>query len=388
MPKRSAQEKLERYERKIRKIQERQKSNTEKNRRRIARSIVSSDDEINEDAGTVQIEPETGLADQWEDEHPPAAAPASLESAEPALDAEPAQAMPSPAGAPDEAAPLAAAVQIPDVTPEATHNAVDSVPSCMDLDPELMSALGASTSDTAEFGENIHSSLANLWTPLLKKGLQKEEKDNLLKNYLVPANCKLLQAPKLNAEISAAVSEVVRGRDKKLIAFQQQLGTATAAVNKAMNTLLTSDDKISALRYLSDSCRILADLHHLFSKDRIKLITPSLEKNFLHVIQDTERDETLFGATLGDKIKASKAIEKQGSQIRKVATSQKMNTPQASSSRPAPPGNWSGPPRYSSNRGGRGGQRKATSTRGRTYPPAHPPARSYNQPKTRAQPPQ
>ncbi|CAG9137780.1 unnamed protein product [Plutella xylostella] len=124
--------------------------------------------------------------------------------------------MPSPAGAPDEAAPLAAAVQIPDVMPEATHNAVDSVPSCMDLDPELMSALGASTSDTAEFGENIHSSLANLWTPLLKKGLQKEEKDNLLKNYLVPANCKLLQAPKLNAEISAAVSEVVRGRDKKL----------------------------------------------------------------------------------------------------------------------------------------------------------------------------
>ncbi|CAG9137778.1 unnamed protein product [Plutella xylostella] len=123
------------------------------------------------------------------------------------------------------------------------------------------------------------------------------------------------------------------------------------------------------------------------AENGLKAVTEWLRSNLL-TLNDTERDETLFGATLGDKIKASKDIEKQGSQIRKVATSQKMNTPQASSSRPAPPGNWSGPPRYSSNMGGRGGQRKVTSTRGRTYPPAHPPARSYNQPKTRAQPPQ
>lgn len=258
------------------------------------------------------------------------------------------------------------------------------------LDPEVLSALGAVTSDTPEFGENIHTSLSNLWTPLLKKGLPKEDKEKLSKTYLVPGNCRLLQAPRLNAEISAAVSELVRGRDKKLYFFQQQLGTGTSAINKAMNTLLTTDDKISALKYLSDSCRILSDLHFILSKDRIKLITPSLEKNFLHIIQDAERDETLFGTTLSEKIKASQAIEKQGSQIRKMVTSQKPSASQPSSSRPAPPGNWSGPPRYSSNRGGRGGQRKpSSSTQRRTYPPAPTSVRSasYNQPKTRAPPP-
>lgn len=276
------------------------------------------------------------------------------------------------------------AISMPDASSDVVPDA--------SLDPELLSALGAATSDTPEFGENIHTSLANLWTPLLKKGLPKEDREKISKNYLVPGNCKLLQAPKLNAEISAAVSELVRSRDKKLCNFQQQLGTGTSAINKAMNILLTSDDKISALKYLSDSCRVLSDLHFSLSRDRIKLIIPSLEKNFLHVIQDAERDETLFGTTLSEKIKASKAIEKQGSQIRKTVSNQRVSASQPPSNRPAPLGNWSGPPRYSSIRGGRGGQRKhpSSSTQRRTYPPAPTPAKSvnYNQAKPRAPPPQ
>lgn len=259
----------------------------------------------------------------------------------------------------------------------------------VNLDPELLSALGVSTSDTPEFGDNIHESLANLWTPVLKKGLPKEHKDKLTKEYLVPGNCKLLQAPKLNAEISAAVADIVRGRDKKLVGFQQQLGIATTAINKAMDTLLTSDNKIQALKYLSDGCRLLSDLHHLFTKDRTKLITPSLEKNFLHIIQDTERDDTLFGNALSEKIKASKAIERQGSQIRKVTTNLKTASIQSTVTRPAPLGNWSGPPRYPSNRGGRGGQRKPAPTPiRRTYPPTQPQAKSFNQPRYRAPAPQ
>lgn len=227
------------------------------------------------------------------------------------------------------------------------------------LDPELLAALGESTSDSPEFGASIHDSLANLWLPLLKKGLTKDNKEKLLKEYLIPSNCKLLQAPKLNAEISAAVSEIVRGRDKKYVAVQQQLGQGITAVNRAMDVMLKSDNKIEALKHLSDGCRILADLHVFFTKDRIKLISPSLDKSFLHIIQDAERDESLFGTTLSEKIKASKAIEKQGQQIKKTVVIAKANTPNTTSARPSTSqGNWSGPPRYSSNRGGRGGSRK------------------------------
>lgn len=132
-----------------------------------------------------------------------------------------------------------------------------------------------------------------------------------------------------------------------------------------MDTLLSSDNKIQALKYLSDGCRILTDLHYSLTKDRIKLITPSLEKSFLHVIQDSERDDTLFGNSLSEKIKASKAIERQGSQIIKTVTTQKPVTVQSTASRPAHQGNWSGPPRYPSNRGGE--EVRATEVRGQRH---------------------
>lgn len=260
------------------------------------------------------------------------------------------------------------------------------------LDPEIISALGASTSDMPEFGNSIHESLANLWTPLLKHGLPKEQKDTLFKDkdYLIPSNCKMLQAPKLNAEISAAASDVVRGRDKKFLGFQHQLGIGTSAINRAMDLLLSSDNKLQALKCLSDGCRILADLHYCLTKDRIKLVSHSLEKNFLQIIQESERDDTLFGNSLSEKIKASKAIERQGSQIRRTLASQKPSTVHSTAARPVPQGNWTGPPRYPLIRRERGGpsyrgQRPVLPPR-RSYPPPPPTqSRSY-QPRPRAPP--
>lgn len=239
-----------------------------------------------------------------------------------------------------------------------TSSQSDPPPKDTELDPQLLLALGEATSDKEEFGPNVHESLAKLWLPILRKGLLKETKDTIRKSYLTPENCKLLAAPKLNAEISAAVTEVVRGRDKKIMNFQQQLGTGVTAINKGMDVLLRTDNKVEALKYLSDSCRILSDLHFTLGKHRMKLIMPSLDKNFLHVLQDSERDDTLYGAQLSEKIKASKAIEKQGQQIKKNVTVQRPPL-QSTVARPAHPGNWSAPPRYPSvTRGGRGGARR------------------------------
>lgn len=138
------------------------------------------------------------------------------------------------------------------------------------LDPEILAALGDSTDEKPEFGAKIHENLANLWMPILKKGMAKDNKENIIKEYKVPENCKLLQSPKLNPEISAAISDVYRNRDKKLATFQQQLGQGVTAINRAMDILIQSDDKISAMKHLSDSCRILSDLHYLSTADRIK----------------------------------------------------------------------------------------------------------------------
>ncbi|XP_028173737.1 uncharacterized protein LOC114362502, partial [Ostrinia furnacalis] len=233
-----------------------------------------------------------------------------------------------------------------------------------ELDPELLSALGEFTSDTPEYGENIHDNLSKLWLPLLKKGMPKDSKDKVLKDYLVPDNCRLLQAPKLNAEISAAVPDMVRNRDKTLATSQQQLGLGITAINRGLDILLKSDNKILAMKHLSNGCRLLCDSHNLMSKNRVKLITPSLDKSILHMINESERDETLFGSSLSDKIKAAKAIEKQGLQIKKSASKPQKSAASSSSSRPGPyQGNWTAPPRYPpASRGGRGGYRKQTTS--------------------------
>lgn len=256
-----------------------------------------------------------------------------------------------------------------------------------ELDPELLLALGESTSVSPEYGENIHDNLSKLWLPLLKKGLPTETKNKTLKDYLVPDNCRLLQAPKLNAEISAAIPDMVRNRDKTLAASQQQLGLGITAINRGLDILLKSDNKIQAMKHLSNGCRILCDSHNFMSKNRVKLITPSLDKTFLHMINETERDETLFGSSLSEKIKAAKAIEKQGLQIKKPAPKpQKPATPQSSARPSYFQGNWTGPPRYPpANRGGRGGYRKPmASVARRPYAGSTSQQRAATQDKTRA----
>ncbi|KAI5639628.1 hypothetical protein NE865_07875 [Phthorimaea operculella] len=261
------------------------------------------------------------------------------------------------------------------------------------LDPDLLSALGESTSDAPAFGDKIIDNLAQLWTPLLIKGMPKENKESILKDkaYLIPDNCKLLQAPKLNAEIAAAVPDMVRNRDKNLVVSQQQLGTGITAINRAMDILLQGDDKIQAVKHLSNACRILTDLHAASTQSRIKLISPSLDKTFLQIIQDSERDDTLFGNKLSEKIKAAKAIEKQGLQIKKAPPNTKSSAPsQSTGTRTNQQGNWQAPPRYPSNRGGRGGFRRApqpqTNRRpysNSNYAPAQP-AKTSSQNKPRA----
>lgn len=221
----------------------------------------------------------------------------------------------------------------------------------------MLSALGDSIEEKPVYGENIHQSLAQRWSPILKKGLPKDTKEKLLKEYNIPENCKLLKAPTLNPEIKAAVSEIISNRDKIIQTKQDQLGVGLTALNKAITLLLIGDDKLNVIKILSDSCRILTDLHYMETQVRTKFITSCLEKSFTPLIKDHERDQTLFGEKLSDTIKASKAIERQGLQIKKPAqraSSLPANTASTSAAKPRFSGNERGPPRYTSaSRGGR-----------------------------------
>ncbi|XP_063821172.1 uncharacterized protein LOC135071310 [Ostrinia nubilalis] len=222
MPKRSREEKIERYRKKIRKLQE--------NKKTYRRRIIESDDEdenqcylespseacinIQEPQDNDILIPNDELVQNLLSDCPTEAKSAENISADPPNLEEPS------------------------------------------LDPELLSALGETESDSPEYGEKILDSQAKLWLPILKKGVPKEAKDKLLKEYAVPDNCRLLQAPKLNAEIAAALPDMVRNRDKSsLLAQQQQLGLGITACNRALDLLLLNGDKVQAIKHLKhQSC--------------------------------------------------------------------------------------------------------------------------------------
>lgn len=236
-----------------------------------------------------------------------------------------------------------------------------------DLDPDILSALGEVAEDAPKFGEKIHDNLSRIWLPILRKGIEKEAKEKLMKQYQIPENCTLLKAPKLNPEVAATLSDTTRNKDKRVESAQQQLGLGITALNKGLSLLLENGtERVKAIKFLSDSSRLLCDLHHVETEVRKKFVTPGLDKAFLNLIQDADRDETLFGQKLSEKIKASKVIEKQGFQIKKPAP---VKTP-ASSAQPTTSKlrsqvNWSGPSRYASNRGGGRGSYRKTGPAGR-----------------------
>ncbi|CAK1585599.1 unnamed protein product [Parnassius mnemosyne] len=148
----------------------------------------------------------------------------------------------------------------------------------------------------------IHDKLAQLWLPILRKGIHKEAKEKLLKEYLIPENCSLLQAPKLNPEISAAVSEGTRTRDKRVEAVQQQLGEGISALNKGLELLLDDcKDRLQAVKFLSDSCRILCDLHFVETEASKKFVTPGLDKSYINIMQEVDRDEVDLEISLQKK---------------------------------------------------------------------------------------
>lgn len=195
----------------------------------------------------------------------------------------------------------------------------------LDVDPELLEALGTFQEETTEWGEPIVEHIAMRLKPLLVNGFKKDEKEALIKKYPIPKNVSLAKAPTLNAEVSAMLSEPSRNRDKRLHTKQNQLGAVLSAVTKAMSQLLCKDPKITdILGMLSDASKLLADSHFLETDTRRSLITPLIDKELIDPFKDRKRDDFLFGDNLGELVKNSRGIKKTG-QLIQASTSSNLN---------------------------------------------------------------
>ncbi|KAI5641369.1 hypothetical protein NE865_06407 [Phthorimaea operculella] len=186
-----------------------------------------------------------------------------------------------------------------------------------ELDISILEILGDDPTLIKSFGAEIQKDLAVRLEHCVTNGLSKEIRKELKEKYLIPSNCKLINAPVLNAEIKAAVSDQVAKRDKAIEIKQSQVASAIAALSQALTHVLSSSDKDSELiKILMDTSRLLCDCQHSDSITRRNFILSTLKKDMKDQLQNSKVDNYLFGENFAETIKTAKAITKSGAELK------------------------------------------------------------------------
>ncbi|XP_048477959.1 uncharacterized protein LOC125488546 [Plutella xylostella] len=196
-----------------------------------------------------------------------------------------------------------------------------------DYDPDLLRELGDEEADPAEFGDDLQADVAARFQRILQDGLNKEEKDGLIKKCSYPKNVPLAKSPTLNPEISVNLAEACKLRDKRLLSKQDQLGKALSALGNAFTNLLKKTPDIpDVIRTLNDAGKLLADSHYAETDTRRSVLIPLIDKSLADPFKDRKRDTFLFGEKLGDLVKDSQGIKKTGQFIHPApSTSSNLN---------------------------------------------------------------
>ncbi|KAJ8958367.1 hypothetical protein NQ314_006428, partial [Rhamnusium bicolor] len=192
------------------------------------------------------------------------------------------------------------------------------------LPEDTLQALGEQQG--AEQALELHPIISNRWKSILAKGLDKTEKAVLLDKHSLPGNLTTLKVPIVNNEVLKAIPPNTQNKDKFQQNNQNQLGKGISAIGAAINILLTNNEidkenKNAVIALLSESGKILTDVHYNISLTRRALITPTVNKTIGDISKTVPVEELLFGADLTERIKRTKAIEKSVGDIRQKSES-------------------------------------------------------------------
>jgi hypothetical protein len=182
-------------------------------------------------------------------------------------------------------------------------------------------------------GPEFHEEIVNRWGKILKEGLDKDKRKNILEKYPTGKNLQLAKAPKLNDEILSSLPDQAVKQDNFLCQVQNHISAILTAMGSPINQIITQvpppENDNTILKNLIDAGRLLTDLHYSMSKHRKYLIGPLLNSNLKKVVEESPITDNLFGDNLYDRIKSDQAIKKAGVELikqkSKVVTSTSQN---------------------------------------------------------------
>ena len=191
------------------------------------------------------------------------------------------------------------------------------------LDEGVLSIFGKRILADKVLAPPMHQKIAVRWEEIIKVGLPTNDRTAILQKYPPPSNCNLTNPPKLNAVVKTALPEAAIKRDDRIMTKQEKIAACMAANGKALSNILTNEkENLALVEFLSDSSRLLADMHHDESLVRRSLILANINASVKETLNVSAIDEWLFGSDLDEKLKSRKAMEISCKDIRPIAKNQ------------------------------------------------------------------
>lgn len=140
------------------------------------------------------------------------------------------------------------------------------------------------------------------------------------------------EAPILNPEIAAKMTESQLKRDDHMVKRQQLGGAALAALGSAMKVVSEADDntiidKVEHIGKLNEAAKLV----NLFIFDetvsRKAFILPGVDKKYKTLLEKCRTEKFLFGENLSEKIKEMKEMDRIGENLKGQASSQYRKPP-------------------------------------------------------------
>ncbi|CAH1962528.1 unnamed protein product [Acanthoscelides obtectus] len=166
-------------------------------------------------------------------------------------------------------------------------------------------ALGSRPDSQDNVGKELHEEIVIRWDSLLKKGLSKDQREELMTKFKIPSNCKALQPPQINKEVQPCLIKSVLEHDRFMRALQQQLAHGLSAVEAVIKTIMPYKEQL------------FTNVHHGLSVHRRFNIIPHLNPECKKVVDNLEIDDFLFNTKFAETMKNEQAIKKASTDFKK-----------------------------------------------------------------------
>lgn len=191
------------------------------------------------------------------------------------------------------------------------------------LSEEILKLFGEEPrGDEIMYGEEVNQIIADRWNKYITLGVDKSEKEELGRKYLIPKNLPSLQAPLLNPEIAASLSEANKKEDKYKSTIQGQLGSGLRILAQAVNKMLKGDvnENGNVLPLLVDAGKVLCDTFNMMTTNRKYHVESQVNSTVKKLVRESKPDKFLCGSEFAEKFKETKNQIRTGKELKQMGS--------------------------------------------------------------------